>query len=188
MQVLKDEVRERILISAENLFYQYGYAGTTARKIAEQSGTSVSNLYKYFKNKEEIFQETLSEYSKTVWKEFESILNHDHSGNPNSIEPESIVKKIVSGIVRDKKRFVILIEGSKGTVFENYHKKLINNLALHIQAFPAISSNSFFAFLIAENLILSLVRLVKKRSGNEELLNDVWLLMKYHFFGMDFFK
>lgn len=188
MQVLKNEVRERILNAAENLFYQNGYANTKARKIAEQSGTSVSNLYKYFKNKEEIFQETISKYSKTVWKEFECVLNHDHSGNANSIEPKNIVKKIVSGIIRDKKRFVILIEGSKGTKFENYHKKLIHNLALHIQAFPAISSNSFFAFLIAENLILSLVRLVKKSEDNEKLLNDVWLLMKYHFFGMDFFK
>lgn len=55
MQVLKEEIRKKILNAAENIFYQKGFRGATTRSIANEVGISVSNLYLYYENKEAIF-------------------------------------------------------------------------------------------------------------------------------------
>lgn len=55
MQHTKEEVRNRILEAAEAEFDESGYAGASMRKIVERSNTSLGNLYRYYKNKEELF-------------------------------------------------------------------------------------------------------------------------------------
>lgn len=51
-----DEVRERILASAKELFVQQGYKKTTIRQIVEKSGVLTGSIYYFYKNKEDIFQ------------------------------------------------------------------------------------------------------------------------------------
>lgn len=55
MQVLKNEVRESIRTAAINTFKEKGYRNASMREIALTSKMSVGNLYRYFKNKEELF-------------------------------------------------------------------------------------------------------------------------------------
>ena len=54
MQVLKDELRHKILLESEHLFLQRGYDRTSLQMIADKVNISKSNLYHYFKNKEEL--------------------------------------------------------------------------------------------------------------------------------------
>lgn len=51
-----NEVRQKILISAKELFIQQGYKKTTIRQIVDKSGVLIGSIYYFFKNKEEIFQ------------------------------------------------------------------------------------------------------------------------------------
>ena len=53
-QFLKEESRERIVDSARNEFLQHGYRNSSMRRIAFRSNMTVGNLYRYFKNKEEL--------------------------------------------------------------------------------------------------------------------------------------
>lgn len=53
-QILKDELREKIIDSAKEEFLEKGYKGASMRSIASKSGMTVGNLYRYFKNKEDI--------------------------------------------------------------------------------------------------------------------------------------
>lgn len=46
--------REQILDSAWKRFSQYGYGKTTMAEIAKDCGMSAANLYRFFKNKEDI--------------------------------------------------------------------------------------------------------------------------------------
>ena len=57
VQVLKDELRHKILLESEHLFLQRGYDRTSLQMIADKVNISKSNLYHYFKNKEELFYE-----------------------------------------------------------------------------------------------------------------------------------
>ncbi len=49
--------KEKILKSSTKLFCEFGYKGTSVRKIAADVGIKQSALYNHFKNKEEIFLE-----------------------------------------------------------------------------------------------------------------------------------
>lgn len=56
MQVLKEDIRGRILTVASQQFGQKGYSKTSIREIAELAGISVGNIYNYFTNKDELFR------------------------------------------------------------------------------------------------------------------------------------
>ncbi len=49
-----------ILNAAKKLFSEKGYAATGLREIAETAGVSIGNIYNYFPNKKEIFNEILN--------------------------------------------------------------------------------------------------------------------------------
>lgn len=53
-QVLKDDLREKIIDSAADEFLEKGFQNASMRSIAAKSGMTVGNLYRYFKSKEDI--------------------------------------------------------------------------------------------------------------------------------------
>jgi AcrR family transcriptional regulator len=56
----RDEVREKILDGARDLFVECGYEGVTMRKVAERIEYSPTTIYLYFADKEALFQELCS--------------------------------------------------------------------------------------------------------------------------------
>ena len=54
MQVKKDYTREQIVEFAKRVFLKNGYAKTSMRDIAKGVGIGVSNIYNYFKSKDEL--------------------------------------------------------------------------------------------------------------------------------------
>jgi AcrR family transcriptional regulator len=55
MQVLKEEVRQRILKSARREFKKRGFEKASMRSIASTANMTVGNLYRYYKNKEDLY-------------------------------------------------------------------------------------------------------------------------------------
>lgn len=55
MQILKDNIRSRILDVAKQQFELKGYSKTSMREIAVDVGVGVGNIYNYFKSKDELF-------------------------------------------------------------------------------------------------------------------------------------
>jgi AcrR family transcriptional regulator len=53
----RDEVREKILDGARELFVECGYEGVTMRKVAERIEYSPTTIYLYFADKEALFRE-----------------------------------------------------------------------------------------------------------------------------------
>ncbi|SFY13329.1 TetR/AcrR family transcriptional regulator, partial [Ruminococcus sp. XPD3002] len=47
MQVKKDDIRNKILETAQRLFIKRGYENTSLKQIAEKSNISKSNIYRY---------------------------------------------------------------------------------------------------------------------------------------------
>ena len=56
MQVKKDYTREHIAEIAKQVFLKDGYAKASMRDIAKGAGIGVSNIYNYFKSKDELFR------------------------------------------------------------------------------------------------------------------------------------
>ena len=59
-QLLKPEVRNKIIESSKNEFLKYGYENASMRHIAKEAGMTVGNLYRYFDSKESINKEIVT--------------------------------------------------------------------------------------------------------------------------------
>ena len=58
---MREQTREKIILTAIALFAEKGFAATSTREIANRCGISVGLMYHYFKNKDEIFDELVKE-------------------------------------------------------------------------------------------------------------------------------
>ena len=59
MQYLKDDVKERILTAAFQEFKEKGYSASSIRNIAHNAGIATGSVYRYFNNKEQLFDTIL---------------------------------------------------------------------------------------------------------------------------------
>lgn len=74
MQVLKEDIRGRILAVAGQQFGQKGYSKTSMREIAGVVGVGVGNIYNYFTSKDELFREVV----RPILLALEAMLQEHH--------------------------------------------------------------------------------------------------------------
>ena len=55
MQYPKDDIQKEILKAAEKVFLENGFPKASMREIAQEAQVGLSNIYNYFKNKDDIF-------------------------------------------------------------------------------------------------------------------------------------
>ena len=60
MQIKKAKIQEEITAAAREEFFTHGFKNTSMRAIATKAHVSLSNIYNYFKDKNEIFEAVLS--------------------------------------------------------------------------------------------------------------------------------
>ena len=63
----KNQKRKDILASARALFKEKGFHSTKIEEIAQGAGVGKGTIYEYFKNKQEIFDETCIEYVESIY-------------------------------------------------------------------------------------------------------------------------
>lgn len=130
MQYLKDEVREKILSSALIEFKNNGYLDASMRNIASKSGIALGSTYRYFKNKEELFN-TLIEpvYDKLLLYIVKIQVQVNNCTNENCHEITGYISDILNNIAAFVKEsnteLLIIFNKSKGSKFENFKKELI---------------------------------------------------------------
>lgn len=99
MQVLKENIRNRILVVAQQQFALQGFAKTSMRTIAELSGIGVGNIYNYFLNKDELFREVV----RPVVNALEAMLQAHHGIRGEdimSMKSETYLRTCINEYVR----------------------------------------------------------------------------------------
>lgn len=61
MRLSAENRRAQILDKALGLFAQYGYEGTTTRRIANEAGVTEAVIFRHFESKEELYWQVISE-------------------------------------------------------------------------------------------------------------------------------
>ena len=77
MQIKKEYTQELIVRIAKGYFLDRGFAQTSMRDIAQGAGIGVSNLYNYFKSKDELFRYIVS----PLIAELEQMMHDNHNMN-----------------------------------------------------------------------------------------------------------
>ena len=82
MQVLKYEVRDSILLAAEDSFYNKDYRTAKLSEIAELAECPTSLIYTYFKNKSELFNAIVA----PIYNDFFKALDEEESIEGDMLE------------------------------------------------------------------------------------------------------
>jgi AcrR family transcriptional regulator len=188
MQVLKPEIKNKILNVSEQMFFKKGYLKTSTRDIAKKSGISVSNLYKYFKNKEDLFYEITSFFYNNFKKDFNNFINHENE-NFNLNKIELVVNKLAEIIKNNRIKFVIIFNKSEGTKYENSISELIQIFENHIieNIIKDLIDDFHFLSIIAKNFFMGILDIAKNYKNNQWVDKNLRSLVKYHVAGISQF-
>lgn len=125
MQVLKEDIRRRILTVARLQFGQKGYSKTSMHEIAKSAGVGVGNIYNYFTNKDELFYEVVS----PVMHALEAMLQEHHGIRGEDIMMmtsekylKSCIDEYVSLIDKHHTLMKILLFHAQGSSLEHFRE------------------------------------------------------------------
>ena len=125
MQILKDDIRKRILDAARRQFARKSYAKTSMREIAREAGIGVGNIYNYFPGKDELFREAVS----PVLCALEAMLEEHHGIRGEDIMMmrsekylESCIDEYVSLMDRHRVLMEILLFHTQGSSLEHFRE------------------------------------------------------------------
>jgi len=191
VQVLKENVKEKIYQAAIEEFYKKGFLKAKMQDIAKRAGVSVGLTYSYYNNKEDLFAAIAGPIYKEIIQSMENEGEGDSKiGDPSNLfEQESI---FILQLLRQKREiFLILIDRSKGTRFEKAKEQIINVMKEHIkrQLSPKVNSQSFkidevFYHILANNFIEGLLEIIRHYQGNKWAENMLKLLTHQFFYGV----
>jgi AcrR family transcriptional regulator len=97
-QAIRDQRRDRILQTARDVFFEEGYGAATMSMIAARLGGSKGTLYAYFKNKEDLFSEIISDQCAVI----QNTLVMDDEGGDVRATLTNLGMELVTAIVSDQ--------------------------------------------------------------------------------------
>ena len=194
MQVLKENVKEKIYQAAVEEFYKKGFLKAKMQDIAKKAGISTGLTYSYYNNKEDLFASIVEPIYKEILQPLENEKGRDSEiGDPvNLFEQESA---FILQLLRKKREiFLTLIDHSKGTKFEKAKDQIINVIKEHIkrQLSPKVNSQIFkideaFYHILANNFIEGLLEIARHYQGSLWAKNMLKLLTHQYFYGVSGF-
>jgi AcrR family transcriptional regulator len=109
-QYKKDRIKERIDAAALQVFAQEGFQAAKINDISAQAGVSVGNIYRYYKNKDEIFYGVVSErfpeeFLRVIFDKISEAANS--AGNSDSLREVTAFFIRFMGINRDRIRIIL---------------------------------------------------------------------------------
>ena len=136
MQIPKDDIRKDILLAAERMFQEKGFLKTSMRDIAEEAQVGLSNIYNYFKGKDEIFCMVV----RPVTQALESML-YEHHGRQGvaifDMKSETYFRYMVEeyiGLVRKYRSLLTLMFfRSQGSSLEKFKGEFTDKSTLLVK-------------------------------------------------------
>jgi AcrR family transcriptional regulator len=61
-----EETRKKIIDTAIKIFREFGYSESSIKKIAESLGLKNSSVYRYFKNKKDLFNFIIKDFESRL--------------------------------------------------------------------------------------------------------------------------
>ena len=126
MQHLKEETKSRIISVALDEFADKGYLDASMRDIAQNADVSVGNIYRYFKNKSELFDEIMEPAYSRLMLEMREAGYSQADYSVTLIEDN--IDRIMNVLKQYKKQLVILGEKSNGSKYERTKEEAVRYL------------------------------------------------------------
>lgn len=179
MQRKKNDVKLKIKESATKLFFETKYIDVSMRDVAEKSQMTVGNIYRYYENKEILFDEIVkTSYEKTIKlikiSDFiQKFIKPRSRVNEKTLYKNTrfrkhLISTITNLMVENSTELYILLNNSEGSKYENITElitKMINDTLLKRMDID-LDNAEIYSFMI----ISTLSYILKKYIGDRDVL------------------
>ena len=194
MQILKEEVKERIKEVALAVFEKYGYQKATMRRIASRADLTVGNLYRYFKNKDDLFDVIIQPAFQEIYRfvsDFDYIKENEfHKKGQKQNFIKAFQEALIKIYGRHRAELLILLNGSKGSHMENAKEEIVHLITdrLKKEIFPKMENDvkpvddflaEAFSISFMEGISLVLGRYDDKEKTKELFVKYIHIYFKY---------
>ncbi len=192
-QIQKEAVRNEIIDKALLLFAKKGYDESSIADVAKAAGTSVGNVYRYFKSKEEILNEIItSPFIANIRKEIftkigagKSDTIHEQSQNKDYLDYS---EQFFKSMIENRLKLIVLMSCTKSEEGKLFRKELIDYL---VQTFliqfvkeERIEALRPIITLLYQGFIRLYLDILSKDEEEETYLCELKQLTKYHILGL----
>ncbi|MFO0744466.1 MAG: helix-turn-helix domain-containing protein [Myxococcota bacterium] len=198
-QVLKEEVRQRILDAGLEVFAREGYASATMAHIARAAGLSTGNIYRYFATKEALFAAVLPD---SFVAGFTHVVRGralaarglaDVGAIAGSDAHQAVTQALVDLVTTHRLRVVILLGRAEGTPHAGYAEELVGTmvrlaLAHARELVPGLEVGDGLRFdlrLVYRNLLGSLVAVLVHYRDPGRIAAALARYSRYHLAGLE---
>ena len=123
MQRQKKDIRQILLRTAHEEFLKFGFKNASMRAIAKRSGVTLSNIYNYFKDKDELFRAVLTPLLEAFDRLAETHNSEDYLTlnvfTENSYQ-RRMMDEFMSVLKGNEAELKLLLFQSGGSSLENY--------------------------------------------------------------------
>ncbi len=159
MQILKDNIKKAILDEAEKEFLEKGFGDASLRTIASKVGISVSTIYSYYKNKDELMTAVCQPFVDAA---NELTISH-HSADTNiddMLNPKAqlqTAKDMISMVMQYRDIIRLILFRSEGSTMNHFRDDYTDKTTAHIlwffgkmkMKYPQINTDISYFFIHA---------------------------------------
>ena len=183
MQYQKEEVRARILQSALDEFEKYGFSGAKMLRIARGARVATGNLYRYFKNKDDIFDEIVKAGYMNIAALMDEVVELEEYGRG---DVRLLARYITAGIMRIHagygRELLIIADKSAGSRHEDFLQVLCEMVFTCIKremSFDLKDTDDMLIRILSSGFVegmFMILRSVREPERLEEIINRMLVL------------
>ncbi len=187
MQILKENIRKEIITTATQLFTNKALKNIYKTDCFGVK-KSVSNLYKYFNNKEHIFEEIIKVYYDNFLSDFSQFIAHVDKDRFDEESNRHLAEFIFTSIKDNYIKFVLLMDKSEGTKYANFKDQMISGLENHIsKEIHQSLKDEYIIKIFVRNFFYGIVEVAKNYKNDDWALKNINLLVQYHMKGISIY-
>ncbi len=180
MQKKKEDISKKILSVSSRLFMNKGFEDTSLNMIADRCGISKSNIYSYFKSKDEIYETLVAPTRMKMIETIKALLNRDFSGMRIEDKIEGASRVLTETIYGNRQGILIILKSRNAK-----DSKLITDMIFNSVLRESPIADTGFIIVTAKFLIMGLTDITENMGeSKEELYHKLKELFYYHYLGL----
>lgn len=183
MQVLKKEIQNNIIESAKNLFINLGFEKTSMERISLQAGISKSNLYNYYKSKDELF-DTLTDFAAYQFEKLiDFISNNEFTPKFGEAGFEKMLTDNLCKLINENKDgLILLMLCASGTKHEGLRTRFVQKIANKFKRDYSkyFCANDPIVDVITDNFFVGITNLTLHSATENDLYQNLSRFIRYH--------
>lgn len=197
-QVLKEEVERRLQRAALEVFAHKGYRSATMADIAERAGSSVGNLYRYYRSKDELFYDVVpgsfvTQLVDLVHRRMAAApLARDPLTLPPAHQYQVLSAELIEFCIAHRERVVVVLGRAEGSRYERTRSELVTHMCSMAKAYfqrakPEAKLSKVQRLVlehIYDNLVRVMIDLLVRCEQERELRAAISDYSRYHLGGL----